>query len=184
MNKPHTYCILVRTHAHWHTMTDSYGHITWYKIICYFETIDLWVTQWNKSLSEASLQQSILKWCPIHCILMIWSIYLLICWLHRNTVRIQKHTQKKANMTRTLLWVDIVFTCEVPEIETVEAHSFPECHPSSKYLDKTRINYSIFREVFLHYMPPLSCNKKWASWYVRQQVIRSAGNIMYRWRHR
>lgn len=93
--------LTLHTHAHWHTMTDSHEHITWYKIICYFETIDLWVVQWNISLSEASLQQSILTCSPIHCILMMWSIYLLRCWLYRNKVSWSRekyeNTKKRKN---------------------------------------------------------------------------------------
>ena len=97
------------THTHWYTMTDSCEHITWYKIICYFQTIDLWVTQYNKSLSEASPQQSILTCSPIRCILMMWSMYPLWCWLHRNRASLSKEeSNKKTNMTRALLWDDIV----------------------------------------------------------------------------
>ena len=138
-------------------MTDSYEHITWYKIICYFETIDSQVTQWSKSLSEASLQQSILACSPIHCILMIWSICLLRCWRHRNTVRIQKytrtHTKDKYDKSTTASWH--CFACDCGSTQLPWISSIIQTSRKKRW-----IHYSIFREVFLHHMPLLSCNKK------------------------
>lgn len=87
INKPHAN---PHTLVHTDTMIDGYERITWYKIICYFETIDLCVTQWNKSLSEASLQQSISACSPIHRILIMWSIYFLRCWIHRNMASLSR----------------------------------------------------------------------------------------------
>lgn len=148
-------------------MTDSYEHITWYKIICYFETIDLWLVQWNKSLSEASLQQSILTCSPIHCILMIQSIHLLMLTTQKYSVIIQRRIQKyrKCDKNTTVRWH--CFIC-VPQTEAVEAHSSPEYHSSSKHVEKKDKYIILFfgRRFYIvgsHYMPPLTCNKKMVS---------------------
>ncbi len=166
MNKARTHTrARAHTHAHRHTVTDSYEHITWYKIICYFETIDLRVTQWNKSLSEASPLQSILTCSPIHCILMIWSIYLLRCWLHRNTLPLarEEYKKKKRQMTRILLWDDIVLYVWLPR-RRLWRHTAPLNiihHLNISKKDEYIILFlgRYFYSVGSHYMPPLSRNK-------------------------
>jgi len=76
-------------------MTDGHEHITWCEIICYFETIDLWVMQRNKYFRSIPS--------AINC-------NMLANLLHCNdTIDIQSTlTPKKKNMTWTPLWDGIV----------------------------------------------------------------------------
>lgn len=166
INKPHANS---HTLVHTDTMIDGYERITWYKIICYFETIDLCVTQWNKSLSEASLQQSISACSPIHRILIMWSIYFLRCWIHRNMASLSRdkynHIKKPNKYDKNSIVGWQCFMCEAPRMEVLKAQSSPEYHPSSEQLQKGWIYYVIFGSVFLrceviHYIPSLSCNKQ------------------------
>lgn len=166
INKPHAN---PHTLVHTDTMIDGYERITWYKIICYFETIDLCVTQWNKSLSEASLQQSISACSPIHRILIMWSIYFLRCWIHRNMASLSRdkynHIKKPNKYDKNSIVGWQCFMCEAPRMEVLKAQSSPEYHPSSEQLQKGWIYYVIFGSVFLrceviHYIPSLSCNKQ------------------------
>lgn len=163
------------THTHWYTMTDSCERITWYKIICYFQTIDLWVTQYNKSLSEASPQQSILTCSPIRCILIMWSMYLLWCWLHRKRASLSREeSNKKTNMTRALLWDDIVLYVWASWDGDCGGTRLPWTSSIIQTSGKKPEYISLFIGMYFyisgsHKRPTLSYNKTWRSWYVRQQ---------------
>ena len=168
-------CSLCLAHTHWYTMTDSCERITWYKIICYFQTIDLWVTQYNKSLSDASPQQSILTRSPIRCILMMWSMYLLWCWLHRKRASLSREeSNKKTNMTRALLWDDIVLYVWASWDGDCGGTRLPWTSSIIQTSGKKPEYISLFIGMYFyiagsHNRPTLSYNKTWRSWCVRQQ---------------
>lgn len=189
INKPHAN---PHTLVHTDTMIDGYERITWYKIICYFETIDLCVTQWNKSLSEASLQQSISACSPIHRILIMWSIYFLRRWIHRNMASLSRdkynHIKNPTSMTRTVLWDDSVLCVRLLGWKSWKRKApLNIIHHLNNYKKDEYIMLFLARyfyvvrlyTIFLHY---LATNR--SSWHVRQRVSLSAGNTIYRRGHK
>lgn len=153
MNKPHMHSCT----AHWHTIRDSYEPITWYKIICYSETIDLWVTQRNKPLSGASfaairfnpLSRSLHSNDVINTSSKMLTTQRYSAILQTGTWK-SKTDESELDVTRILRWDDNGLFVRFPGDSGGKPHPGISSIIQTSGGKRTWIYYSIIREAFLH----------------------------------